>query len=393
MADVAIPSIATVTPASGDTVLGVQGGAVKRFSVSTFPYLSNQGGTLQRLRDAADGLSQAVDYRHRGTSGYVFHGVTEAGSGGFLDAKGTDEGGAGAQLYSHKNSAAAVHAIQHGGASMLNYWQGYSVSSVLHAEVYKGNQGIKVVAKNGSGFGDGVTTSGSTTFTSATAAFTVADVGASISQTTNRGSVAPSGCIPSGTTIAAYVSATQVTLSQAATTSGTSIPFLVGSRAPDATQPLLTFYDDDGTTVRAQIRRQGFDFYGSGSTATAAVSMTSAGIFAARFGSSLSNVGATSSNVLTLTSGDSTGTGSHLIYGKGGSAMSGDFLHLEASGSTAILSRINKGGYYMTRKSAAPVLSDMADGETALWVDAATGDVKFTSRISGALKTGTVVVA
>lgn len=72
---------------------------------------------------------------------------------------------------------------------------------------------------------DGVTTSGSTSLTSASAAFAKADEGATI-----RG---PG--IPAGATIAAYVSATEVTLSSAATVTATGVQFILG-------RPGDTFY-------------------------------------------------------------------------------------------------------------------------------------------------------
>lgn len=358
-------------------------------------FLSRQGNVLQRLRDAGDGLAQAVDYRHRGTSGYVFHGVTEAGSGGFLAAYGTDEGGAGAVLRSHKNGSASEHAIGHGGSSILNYWQGYSASSLLYAEIFRGNQGLRVVAKNGQGYGDGVTTSGSTTFTSALATFSAGDVGRSISQTTSRGSVAPSGCIPAGTTIAAYVSPTEVTLSQAAGATGTSIPFLIGARPTDSTQQLLTFHDDNGSTVLGQIRKHGWDWYGTGSTSVAAVSMTTAGVFAARFGSSLSNTGNATQNGVTVTNQDTTGTGAHTIYARAGSGQTGDQINLQSS-ANAIQSRFDRNGVFMTRVATAPTDASMANGEVAIYFDPTSGAAKLKIKAKdagGTVRTGEVALA
>lgn len=66
MADVAVPSIATATPTAADTVLGVQGGAVKRFGVSGLnPYVvhaalseSNTGAqNIAALQAAHDALA------------------------------------------------------------------------------------------------------------------------------------------------------------------------------------------------------------------------------------------------------------------------------------------------------------------------------------------------
>lgn len=71
---------------------------------------------------------------------------------------------------------------------------------------------------------DGVTTNSSTAITSATAAFTQADVGKLISGTG----------ITSGTTIAAVTSGTAATLSAAATATGTSISFTIGAALASA---------------------------------------------------------------------------------------------------------------------------------------------------------------
>ncbi|WP_254617312.1 hypothetical protein [Burkholderia metallica] len=74
---------------------------------------------------------------------------------------------------------------------------------------------------------DGVTTSGSTSFSSASATFTAADVGKRIDiATTNASGVAT---LVVSTTIAAFVSATQVTLAKAANASATGANVVYGS--------------------------------------------------------------------------------------------------------------------------------------------------------------------
>ena len=70
----------------------------------------------------------------------------------------------------------------------------------------------------------------------------------------------------------------------------------------------------------------------------------------------------------------------------------GNALSIHNSAGTRI-ARIGKNGSIVTANGTAPVLADMADGETALWRDATTGDLKVTSRVSGALKTATLAVA
>jgi hypothetical protein len=60
---------------------------------------------------------------------------------------------------------------------------------------------------------------------------------------------------------------------------------------------------------------------------------------------------------------------------------------------SAVLSRFNYNGQLITKVGAAPALGDLTDGEGAFWVDPATGNLRFTSRIAGALKNATVAVA
>jgi len=72
MADVAVPSIATATPSDSDTVLGVQGGAVKRFSVSALPF--TQDGTGAVARTALAKMKESVSVADFGAVG---DGVTD----------------------------------------------------------------------------------------------------------------------------------------------------------------------------------------------------------------------------------------------------------------------------------------------------------------------------
>jgi hypothetical protein len=84
------------------------------------------------------------------------------------------------------------------------------VGTINKAVVDYGARGTRTLA-------DGVTTNGSATLTSATAAFTTADVGNPITGTN----------IPAATTISGYTSPTSVTLSNNATASGSSILFKI----------------------------------------------------------------------------------------------------------------------------------------------------------------------
>jgi hypothetical protein len=85
-------------------------------------------------------------------------------------------------------------------------------------------------------FRDGATTSGSTTFTSATATFAAGDTGKTIM----------GAGIPAGTTIT-YVNATTVTLSNAATATATGVKFLI-TRSGTANNPRVSFYRYSGAT-------------------------------------------------------------------------------------------------------------------------------------------------
>lgn len=88
-------------------------------------------------------------------------------------------------------------------------------------------------------FNDGSSTSGSTTFTSATANFTTADVGRSIVENDAKGAVA------AGTTIAAVTNSTTVTLSQNAAKTASSVSFRIPGRGAfsdgSATSGSVTF--------------------------------------------------------------------------------------------------------------------------------------------------------
>ena len=88
--------------------------------------------------------------------------------------------------------------------------------------------GVTLAAQHGTAnsrsVSDGATTNSSTTVTSSTAAFTIADEGKTIAGTN----------IPSGSIISKVGSATSVTISQAATGTGTSITLTIGSALASA---------------------------------------------------------------------------------------------------------------------------------------------------------------
>lgn len=74
---------------------------------------------------------------------------------------------------------------------------------------------------------------------------------------------------------------------------------------------------------------------------------------------------------------------------------SGNLTEWTDSGGTTILSRVNKAGYYMTKKNAAPADGDIATSELAIWFDNTSGaaKIKFKGKDSGGtVRTGEVAL-
>ncbi|HEV7679991.1 MAG TPA: phage tail tube protein [Candidatus Dormibacteraeota bacterium] len=109
---------------------------------------------------------------------------------------------------------------------------------------------VSVIAQNemtGRSVADGVSTSGSPTYTSATAGFAASDVGFAISGTN----------IPASTTIVSVTNATTVTMSANATASGTTLAATIGVALAAATYPAtsvpLTFVSGYLTVAGTQV--------------------------------------------------------------------------------------------------------------------------------------------
>lgn len=375
-------------------------------------------------RQVGDNKSGAIDWRHEGTSGYLAHFVMGANSQSLAGAyaAGTDLGQGDGFLVSHKNTGVGFRGIGHGGSSILQYMVGYGKSTLYNGEIFKGNQGMKLFAKIGDAYGDGVATGGSTTFTSATANFTGADVGATISQTATKGTLNQGGTFPAGTTIASVTNATTVVLSAAATASGTGINFLIGGRAPSATQQLFTIYDTNGTSKRYEFALgkytgivpheiQSNDVAAQSllvkaavgqtaeiltilkdGSASGALSVTASGIVAARFGSSLTNAGNAASNAVSITN---SGTTAHSLYITRASAQTGDQISLRDNGG-ALQSRFNKDSVFMTKVTTAPADGDLTNGEVAIYFDSTNGAAKLkikAKQADGTVRTGEVALA
>lgn len=121
-----------------------------------------------------------------------------------------------------------------GNSSTETTWTFGSVGNIVHDSI------ARTVT-------DGVLTSGSTTITSATAVFLSAEVGAPI------GGIG----LPVGTTIATWVSATTVTLSNAATATATGVSLTFGG----------LYHADLDTTGAPGLWNWGPDTSGTGQTA------------------------------------------------------------------------------------------------------------------------------
>jgi hypothetical protein len=64
--------------------------------------------------------------------------------------------------------------------------------------------------------------------------------------------------------------------------------------------------------------------------------------------------------------------------------------------SDAVLSRFNKAGYFITKKTTAPADGDLNAGELALWLDATNGAAKLmvkAKEAGGTVRTATVALA
>ncbi len=75
--------------------------------------------------------------------------------------------------------------------------------------------------------------------------------------------------------------------------------------------------------------------------------------------------------------------------------QSGDLTQWTDTGASNILSRINKAGYFMTRKVAAPADGDIATSELSIWFDNTSGaaKIKFKGKDSGGtVRTGEVAL-
>ncbi|MDQ1130447.1 hypothetical protein [Microbacterium sp. SORGH_AS_0888] len=190
-------------------------------------------GVPTTMRQDGDSLSSGgrFDWGCAAAGGYLTRWRAEAGSGGYVSTWGTDQGAAGAILLALKNSGPGEWIAMnpsHSGPGLVIDDCARSGNIPLLVNIHEGTSPVSIRSARGVGFPDGVTsTSGDgKTFTSATANFTAADVGQIIAQTPSRGE---GFVIPPGTTIAARLSTTAVTLSQAVTGSAVGINFSIAN--------------------------------------------------------------------------------------------------------------------------------------------------------------------
>jgi hypothetical protein len=126
--------------------------------------------------------------------------------------------------------------------------------------------------------------------------------------------------------------------------------------------------------------------------ATGALSITAAGLMAARFGSSLTNAGNTASNAVSITN---SGTGAHSLYITRGASQTGDQISIRDNAG-ALTTRIDKDGVIMTKVTTAPVDAQLTNGEVAIYFDSTNGAAKLkikAKQADGTIRTGEVPLA
>ena len=148
--------------------------------------------------------------------------------------------------------------------------------------------------------------------------------------------------------------------------------------------------DAAGAVVKMMAGQTASPFQVADSSSTLLAHINTAGAFLGPRGAF--NTGF-SSNIAQLTAiGDGTASRITALFAVGTSSPS-DILQLTSNDRATIYTRVNKDGYLMTRKAAAPADGDLANNELAFWVDT-NGDLKIKSKTStGTVKTATVVTA
>ena len=208
-------------------------------------------GVARIMKPTSNVASGVLDWEYQSTTGYLLHlrAGDNSGIGSSAFGIGTDHGSGSGGLFALKNDGNGLqigsHASHTGKALTLSSYGKTAIP--LEVALYSGSNPLIVTHKLGAGFPDGVTTSGSTTLTSATANFTAGDVGATLTQTTSRGE--GFGAIPSGATVATFVNSTTITMSLPSTQTAVGVNMVIGTRVVPTSQRWMGFYNSANEQV------------------------------------------------------------------------------------------------------------------------------------------------
>ncbi|SES47256.1 hypothetical protein [Rhizobium sp. NFR03] len=318
------------------------------------------------IKPSGDGRNGVMDAKFDDATGYIFHlraGVN-SGSGTYAIGIGTDEGLGGGLLISHKNNGSAGFSLNNNpGAGIGMYAIQYSLNPAIHIDQYAAaSPAIRIQAKSGQGVGDVVTTAGSSTITSATAAFVAGDVGKAISQLTFVASTSPAGCIPPGATIASVTNGTTAVMSAPATASGTGVRVKIAGRAISTGMSLFQVQSEDGS-VRGDILFNRIDW-------KTPLRVTQ---------------GIAGNEALPVAS-----------FRAATSGQTGNLMEVTNNAGSVVFSRLDKNGVFMTSKTSAPADADISTGEMALWFDSTSGAAKLMIKAKdagGTVRTASVALA
>lgn len=220
---------------------------------------------VSAIKPSGDTSVALLEWTQDSATGYLMHltcGVNSTSAASVL-AIGTELGSANGLLISHKNAGIGMNlGVQPGAGSGIQIAHRSASGFPLRVLFRKNSLPVSLRAEGGEGFKDGVTTSGSTTLTSATANFDSADVGRTILQLTSIGTASPLGSIPASTTIASVTSSTQVVLSNAAGASSAGLMFEILGRPIADDQTLLSVQDNVSATYTT-LSKQGLNVKGS----------------------------------------------------------------------------------------------------------------------------------
>jgi len=293
-------------------------------------------GVRRLMKDLGDTRAGLFDWEYgAGQAGYLFH--LRAGANSTSDEYalgiGLDDGVGGGILISQKtNSGIGINIGQWPGTGVGLFMSNRSSTPVQNTEIYAGAGGVIFSLKSGYGRSDGVLTLGSPIMTSATANFTAADIGRTVTTTMPK----PND-LPAGTTIVSVESTTSVTLSQNATATRTGVRFMISGRTAASTQTLMRFYDTD----------------------------TTSDLFAIRQGSIMT--------ILPFVGKDA-GSSVIRVYASAGQAAD---LQSWRDVNTNRLSRVNKDGRIMSSRNSIPAVADLDIGEWTFHGSATAGSEKL----------------